>query len=170
MDEYQELVSAFCYFTAQIYNFAEKARTGIAVDDKKLAYALRAMDVLKTKLLLKKEQLGLDGGLSFLEDNGFLGFRIIDGRFMGDKAKVKDIILPWVEKFPGGVNHYQFEVACYVYFMAEPDRIDLYPKELQKTSKKKQEASDKRFDISYLFYKLGKRRREKWAIKRLHSA
>lgn len=162
MREYKEMVSTFCYFVAQIYGFAEKARLGQNVDERKLSYALDAVACIKPKLLDKKKQLGYDDELSFLEDNGFFGFRIIDGRFIGDKKKVKSIILPWIEQFPDDANHYQFEVACYLYYMAEPNRIDLYPNELSnQTIFKKQATEKKKVDIPYFFYQLGKRR-ELW--------
>lgn len=129
IEEYRNVVSVCCYFIGQIAKFAKMAEEHQDIDAKKAAYAAERVNLLIPLLLKRKEALGFHDGLDFLENNSFLGFKVIDGVFQGDKSAVGKVICPWLTGFPGKANHYQYEVSNYIHFLSKPDAINLYPKE-----------------------------------------
>lgn len=125
IDEYRNVVSVLCYFLGQIAKFAQIAGEGEYISESEAAYAAKCVDLLIPLFLSRKEKLGFDDGLEFLENNSFLGFKVKDGILTGDRSAVEKVIYPWLTGFPDKVNHYQFEVANYLHFLASPDSIYL---------------------------------------------
>ena len=130
IEEYRNVVSVLCYFLGQIAKFAQLVEEGEHISETKAVYAARCVESLIPLFLSRKEKLGFDDGLEFLENNSFLGFKVKDGIFTGDQSAVEEVICPWLTGFPDEANHYQFEVANYLHFLASPDSINLYPKNM----------------------------------------
>lgn len=137
IEEYKDIVSVCCYFLGQISKFAQMAENHQNIDAAKAIYAAERVNLLIPVLIRRKEALGFLDGLDFLENNSFLGFKIVNGVFKGDPLAVEAVILPWLTGFPGTANHYQYEVSNYLHFLANPDAINLYPKEITKKRRKK---------------------------------
>lgn len=137
LEEYRNVVSILCYFLGQLAKFAQLAGEGEHIAEPKVKYAARCVDLLIPLFLKRKEKLGYTDGLEFLENNSFLGFKVKDGIFTGDRSAVEEVIYPWLVGFPDGVNHYQFEVANYLHFLAFPDSINLYPMDIALKKKRR---------------------------------
>ncbi len=140
IEEYKNVVSVCCYFLGQIAKYAELAEKQQNFDSTKAVYAVERVNLLIPLLIKRKEVLGFQDGLDFLENNSFLGFKITNGVFKGDPSKVEGIILPWLTGFPGSANHYQYEVSNYLHFLADPDAINLYPGEMISSEKGKKRS------------------------------
>lgn len=133
--KYAECISTFCYFLGQLAKYAKMADSGEVfspLEEKKILFAADCVAKLKPLLLKRKELLGFQDGLEFLEDNRFAGFQIEKGIFTGKADDLEKIIHPWVCGFPDTENHYTFEVANYLLYLSEPDIIDLYPERFRK--------------------------------------
>lgn len=116
---YAHRVTEFCLWNAQV----------ASVTGDRLTYAMLMLAQNKKQLLDLKESLGLDDGLSFLQDNLFLQFKIRDGQLQGDKSKVAEVVERWID---GNGNHYQFEVAVLAACLSgDISADDLYPAELE---------------------------------------
>ena len=74
------------------------------------------------KLMEIKEELGLSGGLDFLENNHFDGFEIRGGIFYGCRDNVLAITNPWIKDFNPD-NCYLYEVAHYIQYLAFSDAL-----------------------------------------------
>ncbi len=111
---YRHSLNRFCYYVGRAQRLAEKKKCDLPVSDEDVVETLSFISSWKNALLKDKEVAGLNGGLSFLSDNRFLGFEMKEGRFIGDKDKVFPIIEKWLIGFPDTANNYQFEVAMYI--------------------------------------------------------
>ena len=95
---YSEVLAVFCYNLGQVQRFLTFKEHGYAVPKDRVIRVVEQVDSLKIELLKLKKELGFTDGLDFLKNNKFAGFEIKDGRFVGSRATVRDIIDPWIEK------------------------------------------------------------------------
>ncbi len=121
---YKDSLSKVCLFSALLQGYAEKKERGESVRDKDIVYVTMMLKQYKQFLLSDKAMLNFDDGLSFMEDNKFRGFEISNGRFIGDRSKIKGIVQKWIEGFPERANNYQYEVSMLVLALAFPEDIE----------------------------------------------
>lgn len=134
---YSEVLAVFCYNLGQVQRFFTFKEHGYAVPKDRVIRVVEQVDSLKIELLKLKKELGFTDGLDFLKNNKFAGFEIKDGRFVGSRATVRDIIDPWIEQDGNSedFNNYRYEVGYLINFLAFPDALDnteyspLYAKE-----------------------------------------
>lgn len=125
---YRDSLFWFCAYNAQLQQFGEAIEQNQEINKKRLIYAAVMLEHYKSYLLEDKKALGFDDGLDFLENNRFIGFEIKEGKFIGDKDKVLDIVAKWRDGFPQKANNYQYEVAMLCLTLAFPEVLkDLYP-------------------------------------------
>ncbi|WP_161487344.1 hypothetical protein [Butyrivibrio hungatei] len=84
-------------------------------DKEKFIYACKMCEQYKLDFISSKESLGFTDKFEFMETNHFVGFSIVDGKFVGDVTdeQLFAITDKWYYGFPVSANHYQFEVSCY---------------------------------------------------------
>jgi hypothetical protein len=96
-------------------------------------------------LLSVMKRMGIDGGLSFMEDNEFMGFSVRSGRlYTEDKGVVVRICRKWVYGFPDEANAYQYAAGMYAICLAYADEVnlrDLYPAYIFQNQHKSEEAA-----------------------------
>ncbi|WP_026653346.1 hypothetical protein [Butyrivibrio proteoclasticus] len=110
-----------CLWLRELQLFADKREAGKEINQGMFAYACKKCTFYKAEFLKCKEELGYNDKFSFLEDNHFIGFSIINGKFVGDvsDSQINAITDKWYYGFPERANHYQYEVGCYVDTMSE---------------------------------------------------
>ena len=142
MEEYKAILRAFCYYTAQLSRIFEELTFGVCPERQTLEL-LERVEVAETLLLESKENLGLKGGISFLEDFSFdTGnplekrnaepvFGIKDGLFFGDREKTCEVILKWMEQSDEEImnNPYKYEKAIYLLSLVFEGNDDLVKEE-----------------------------------------
>ena len=121
-------MNALCCALACVNRYMQIARK-TPLDEvarKNIVILLKDITVLKERYEVKKEELGFEGGLSFLNDDTYFdGFKIEQGEFFGDKVKAKHIITKWIADFgTDNFNCYRYEVATYVLFMIQDLALD----------------------------------------------
>lgn len=115
--DYQNILSAFCQTVAKLARITENVDAGECVKCEEVnELKVKLIDERKS-LLLIKEKLGYGGGLSFLEDNNFVGFSIKDGMLIGDRNKVEEVIMKWLNFDENSQSQYKYEVANYILSM-----------------------------------------------------
>ena len=71
----------------------------------------------KETLLAEKEKQGFTDGLSFIEDNTYIGFKVINGRFIGDDVAAYQYGCECATNFRKGVYPNVFyELALYLLY------------------------------------------------------
>ena len=119
---YKDAVFHFCAYSALAVEAAKRVQEkGRKQDAKELSFTVMMADSYKDYVLASKEEMGFTDGLAFTENNRFLGFELLDGKFSGDRDKVLPIVEKWVEGFPESANNYQYEAGLFALCMAHPD-------------------------------------------------
>ena len=126
LNEYKNVLAVFCQYISILNQQMDlKERLHEEFDSELINETLKRVSKYKEKLLAIKKELGLPGGLDFLDDNNYDGFSISNGRFYGDAARASLVTEKWLSGFPKTANNYQYEAAVYVMFMAYPNNPDL---------------------------------------------
>lgn len=110
-EAYKVYLWRFCRAHAKLAHYIDAVIHGIDINVPDLKQTLEAFHENRECLLEEKQRLGMEDGLSFLDDNAFKGFQIQNERFVGDDTNVPNIALRWVNEFPERANSYQYEVA-----------------------------------------------------------
>ncbi len=77
----------------------------------------------KNALLDEKERQGYDDGLSFLENNSFAGFRIQNGRFIGDDVSAYKLGCEFAAGFRNGTHeNIYYEVALFILYNVDVEK------------------------------------------------
>ena len=118
---YKKSVIAFTMLIGIIHKFYKMKDEGKEIDLSFYDEVVEKLEVAKEQLVRVKEELGLPGGLSFLENNKFDGFEIKEGLFHGDTEHVLTITSPWMNFNPD--NCYLYEVAHYIQYLAFSDEL-----------------------------------------------
>lgn len=111
---YRIALAGLCSCCAQMAAINKRMVDGKPVSENEVAYLCDRLDYSRHELLVAKEALGYNDGLSFMEDCRFKGFSIKDGCLEGNPKDVYKIIRPWYMNFPKEGNNYRFEVANYL--------------------------------------------------------
>lgn len=122
-EEYMAWLAAFSRDYAQMAMYKEMVEQGECLPKQEYARTLMRLSFSKKKLLEKKQILGLQDGLAFLENNKFKGFELRDGELIGDIRYASQIVRPWFYDYPEKSNNsYKFEVANIIIALAEKKR------------------------------------------------
>lgn len=121
LKQYKNSLANVCFFSALLQKYADRKGK---VDKEEIVYAATMLKKYKQFLLIDKDFLGFTDGLSFMEDNRFFGFEIVNGKFSGNRDKIKGIVKKWIDGFPDTANNYQYEVAILALALAFPDEIE----------------------------------------------
>lgn len=100
ISQYQKAVCTFAYYLALISLIGERVENGSLTDKAALTDALEWAGKYKLKFLASRKALGLSSDeksalVAFKEDFFFNGFRIIGGKFEGDRDCVDAIAGKW---------------------------------------------------------------------------
>ena len=128
MEEYKALLHYFCFLNAEIAQIFESMTLGVCPDES-IQEKAEDLEIAKNLLLAKKEELGLKGELTFLEDFSFdTGnplekksadpvFGIKDRLFFGDKEAAFPILEKWYQSTEEEIkeNPYRYEKAVYLF-------------------------------------------------------
>lgn len=128
MEEYKDILHIFCKINADLALMYEGLHTGVCPQTAKTKEMVEDLEFFKRLLLKKKEELGLKGELSFLEDFSFdTGnpltkknaepvFGIKDGLFFGEKEVAYPVLKQWYESPEEEIlkNPYKYEKAVYL--------------------------------------------------------
>lgn len=119
---YRFYLSKLCYELGKLAVMQQEITAGNSISAEVLTETLERVREYKRGLLKAKEDAGLPGGLSFLEDNRFAGFSMEGGVLTGDRTFLYKIVTPWLNEYPNG-DVYRYEVANLVvaYELAEED-------------------------------------------------
>lgn len=129
---YKASVTWFCCYMAELQRFADMVEKGEMPSRRKVIYASSMAQQYAPEVLKNKEALGFTDGFSFLEDNRFDGFSILNGRLEGDRDKILPLVRKWVEGFPGTANNYEYEVGIYALALGwSEEKKGLYPADLE---------------------------------------
>ena len=129
---FKDSVRHLCLYIAEVQHMAEVLEKGGRISRKRLIYALSCIGSYRKFTLRVMERMGIDDGLSFLEDNEFDGFSVKHGRiYADDRGKVLVVCRKWMEGFPDTANWYQFAAAMYALCLANAETEsligELYP-------------------------------------------
>jgi len=119
--EYRKTVAVFCYYLSGLAHFAKLKRQGEELNNDTFEHFINCSKEYRSRLLKIKEAQEIPGGISFLEDANFNGFKIQGGEISGDFKFADAITKPWLTGFPDTSNFYQFEVGCYIQMLIHPD-------------------------------------------------
>ena len=110
-EQYDIALSGFCSYCHAVNALTDKMECCEAVDPKRAALVLAAMEKAKAALLRAKKELGYTDELSFMEDTKFAGFELKNGRVVGDTEK---LLLVTKRMFENPTNNRQYETATYL--------------------------------------------------------
>lgn len=112
---YQNYLCYLCRQSACLEDLTRQVEAGIEISAEDLSKRLSYMEKAKKKLLKLKEELGMEGGLDFMDDVNFQGFSFQKGRLSGDYTNLEKVILPWISNFDEK-NPYTYEVGVLITF------------------------------------------------------
>ena len=112
---YQDYLCYLCRQSASLEEIAKAVESGKEVSATELEKRLAYVETAKVQFLQLKEELGITGGLDFMDDVNFNGFSFKNGRLEGDYTYLEKVILPWVENF-NKENPYTYEVGTLILF------------------------------------------------------
>lgn len=125
ISQYQSAVCTFAYYLALISLIGERVESGSLTDKTALTDALEWAEKYKLKFLASRKALGLSvdeksAMVAFEEDFFFNGFRIIGGRFEGDKGCVDAIAGKWDlgKSIPTEDEAVRYEVGVFCLMLA----------------------------------------------------
>ena len=129
---FKDSVRHLCLYAADVQHMSDVIEKGGTVNRKRIIYALSKIGSYRSYTLQVMERMGIDGGLSFMEDNEFDGFSVKKGRLTTkSRDQVLRVCRKWLAGFPERANWYQFAAAMYALCLANADTealIDeLYP-------------------------------------------
>lgn len=133
---YRHVLERFCFYNAEVERMGDMVSKGCVIDRRRLVYAAYQADAFRNDLLELKSLMGETDGLSFMEDNTFVDFRVKDGKlYGGTKEGVYAFTERWVCNFPfESCNLYRFEVSTFVRALIDPEFIpgdEAYPLSLR---------------------------------------
>lgn len=97
-NEYEEALARFVNAYGEFYSYANKKRKKAS----KVKDLADKLNHTKEVLLKRKQMVGLEGGLSFLDNSYFDGFEIKDGEVKGDLVKAYQWADTWSQKYLKG--------------------------------------------------------------------
>ena len=115
IEDYKAFLCYFCRLSAQLEDVKFRLKRGEEISEDEISYSLKRMGVAKRELLKRKEQLGISGGLDFMDNVRFQGFQFVDGELSGDYENLEKILIPWVESLDIK-NPYKYEVGVLLLF------------------------------------------------------
>lgn len=115
VEEYKDFLCYFCRLSAYLEDVKKQVVNGDSVSAEEVYACLEDMEIAKRELLKKKEQLGISGGLDFMDNVNFQGFKYVDGELSGDYTNLEKILVPWIETFDVK-NPYKYEVGVLLMF------------------------------------------------------
>ena len=126
---YKDHVRRLCVHAGQLDRLARKAESGCMTntDRRMLAFSLSMVSGYKSHLLRVVARMGIEDGLSFMEDNEYIGFSVKNGRLYleEDRERVLETCRKWVYGFPGEADYYQYAAGMYAICLAYADTVDL---------------------------------------------